>query len=247
MDAQAGGPQLPWQGKAQGADKVIVGAIVLSAVYGYATLPLISLLIDSHPVLLAAIRGGMTSIVNLGARARVGDGHLIVAILVGVPATVMFDWAYWWAGRRWGEHSLHLMMGQSRKNDVRLARVKHWTERYGAVLVLLVYWTPLPTPLVYAAAGWAGMSLTTFLILDVLGSVLWTGTWAVLGYWIGQPVVSAVKQFAHYSNYATVALVVLIVGRQILTTRRQVRAAGAHALAERAARDAAAAEAAPAD
>jgi membrane-associated protein len=239
MNAHTGAPTLPWEGKAQRADKVIVLAIMASAIYGYATLPLIGMLIDSHPVLLAAIRGGMTSIVNLGARASLGDGNLFVAIVIGVPATIMFDWAYWWAGQRWGEHSLHMMLGQSRKTEARLVRVKHWTEKYGAILVVLSYWTPLPTPLIYAAAGWAGMRLVTFLILDVIGTLLWTGTWAVLGYWIGQPIVTAVKQYAHYSNYAMIAIVVVIVGRQIFTTRRQIRAAGDAALAERAARDAA--------
>jgi membrane protein DedA with SNARE-associated domain len=222
MNVSAGGPSLPWEGKAKGADKAIVLGIMLSAVYGFATLPLIPMLIDSHPVLLAAIRGGTTSIVNLGARAGTGDGNLIVAMLIGIPAMMMFDWAYWWAGRRWGERGLHLMMGESRKTESRLARVKHWTHKYGAVLVVISYWQPVPNPLVYAAAGWAGMRLATFILLDILGTLLWTGTWAILGYSIGQPVVSAVKQFAHYSNYATIALVVVIVARQIWTTRRLV-------------------------
>lgn len=245
MNAQAGGPQLPWEGKAQRADKVIVVAIMASAVYGYATLPLISLWIDSHPVLLAAVRGGMTSIVNLGARASLGEGHLLTAIVIGVPATIMFDWAYWWAGARWGERSLHMMLGQSKKTEARLTKVKRWTEKYGAYLVLFVYLTPLPTPLVYAAAGWAGMRLRLFLLLDVLGTLLWTGSWAILGYWIGEPVVDAVKAFAKYSNYATIAIVVVIVARQMFNLRRQLRDATASAHAERAARDAA--EAAPAD
>ena len=239
MNARAGGPKLPWEGKAQPADKAIVTAIMISGIYGLATMPLIPMLIDSHPMLLAAIRGGMTAIVNLGALARIGEVNLLAAIFVGLPASVMFDWAYWWAGRRWGERALHMILGESRKTEARLEKVKRWTEKYGPFLVLLCYFQPIPNLLIYAAAGWAGMRLATFLVLDVLGALLWVGLCAGLGYWIGQPAVDVVDQIGKYSLWLTIALVVLIVARQIWTTRRQIRAGTAAAHAERAARDSA--------
>lgn len=237
MTAHAGGPKLPWEGKAQAADKAIVTAIMISGIYGLATMPLIPWMIQNHPVWLAAIRGGMTAIVNLGAMARIDEVHLAVAILVGLPATIMFDWAYWWAGRRWGEHALHMILGESRKTEARLAKVKRWTEKYGAVAVLTAYYLPVPTVLIYAAAGWAGMRLSTFLILDVAGALLWTTLLALLGYWIGQSAVDAVEAFAEYTLYITIGLVVVIVARQILVTRRQIKSADAAARAEKAARE----------
>ena len=236
MNARAGGPRLPWEGKAQPADKVIVTAIMVSGIYGLATMPLIPWMIQNHPVWLAAIRGGMTAIVNLGALARIDEVHLLVAIFVGLPATVMFDWAYWWAGRRWGEHALHMILGESRKTEARLEKVKRWTEKYGAVAVLTAYYLPVPTVLIYAAAGWAGMRLSTFLVLDIIGALLWTTLLALLGYWIGQSAVDAVEAFADYTLYITIALVVLIVARQIWTTRRQIKSAEQAAHAEKAAR-----------
>ncbi len=240
MNAHAGGPKLPWEGRAQPADKMIVTAIMLSGIYGLATMPLIPMLIDSHPVLLAAIRGGMTSIVNLGALARIGEAHILVAIFVGLPASVMFDWAYWWAGARWGERALHMILGESPRTDARLAKVKRWTLKYGAFLLLLCYFQPIPNQLIYAAAGWAGMRLATFLVLDVLGALLWVALCAGLGYWIGQPAVDVVDQIGKYSLWLTVAIVVIVVARQIVVTRRKIRAAEQSALAERAARAAAA-------
>lgn len=237
MNAHAGGPKLPWEGKAQAADKAIVTAIMISGIYGLATMPLIPWMIQNHPVWLAAIRGGMTAIVNLGAMARIDEVHLAVAILVGLPATIMFDWAYWWAGRRWGERALHMILGESRKTEARLAKVKRWTEKYGAIAVLTAYYLPVPTVLIYAAAGWAGMRLSTFLLLDVAGALLWTTLLALLGYWIGQSAVDAVEAFSDYTLYITLGLVVVIVARQILVTRRQIRSADAAARAEKAARE----------
>lgn len=237
MSAHAGGPKLPWEGKAQPADKVIVTAIMVSGIYGLATLPLIPWMIQNHPVWLAAIRGGMTAIVNLGALARIDEVHLAVAIFVGLPATIMFDWAYWWAGRRWGERALHMILGESRKTEARLEKVKRWTEKYGAIAVLTAYYLPVPTVLIYAAAGWAGMRLGTFLVFDVAGALLWTTLLALLGYWIGQSAVDAVEAFSDYTLYITIGIVVVIIARQILVTRRQIKVADAAARAEKAARE----------
>ena len=53
--------------------------------------------------------------------------------------------------------------------------------------------------IIYAVVGWAGMSLVTFLILDVIGSLLWAGMLAGLGYSIGQPAVGVAKIVAQSS------------------------------------------------
>ncbi len=225
------GLTLPWQGKATRADKAIAAAIVLSGVYSLATLPLVPWLIAQHPVLLAAIRGGMVAIVTVGAHARTGDVPFLVALFVGWPATVMFDWAYWWAGRRWGERALHMILGDTPRTDARLARVKRISERYGAAAVLLAYYLPVPTYLIYAAAGWAGMRLRTFIVLDLVGAMLWVGLLTGLGYGIGQSAVDAVDSISKYALWITIALVVVVIIRQVLVTRRQMRANDAQAAA----------------
>lgn len=226
------GLTLPWEGKAARADRVIVAMIALSGIYSFATLPLVPWLITHHPVVLAAIRGGMAAIVTVGAHARTGDVSFVTAVLVGLPATVMFDWAYWWAGRRWGERSLHMMLGDTPRTDIRLARVKHMSERYGVGAVLLAYYLPVPTFLIYAAAGWAGMSLAKFLVLDIVGALMWTGLLAGLGYWIGQSAVDAVDAISKYALWITIGLVVVVIVRQVIVTRRQLRDLGPGASGE---------------
>lgn len=211
----------PWEGHATRADKIILSAIIASGIYGLATLPLIPWLLANHPVLLGALRGGMTAIVNLGALARVGEVPILLALFVGLPATMMFDWAYWWAGRRWGERGMHMILGESPKTEVRLARVKRISERWGPAAVLTAYFLPIPTALIYVAAGWAGMSLGTFLVLDLLGTMLWLGLLCGLGYWIGQSAVDAVEAFSDYSLWITIGLVVLVMLRQFWIARRR--------------------------
>jgi membrane protein DedA with SNARE-associated domain len=66
------------------------------------------------------------------------------------------------------------------------------------------------------------MRLTTFLILDLIGSLLWIGLGVGLGYAIGQRAVDVAHAISHYALWATIALVVAVVGRQMwVGSRRQ--------------------------
>jgi membrane protein DedA with SNARE-associated domain len=204
-------PALPWSGKAQRADRIIVAAFVLSGVMQFATLPLVPQLVSSHPALLELIRGSTASIINMGARARIGETTMVEAVLLAVPSLMMFDWAFWWAGRRWGDRVfLWFLGGPSPRNDRRLARLHRVEARFGALAVVLAYVLPVPTVLIYAAVGDGGMRLWVFLVLDLLGTLLWTGLLAVAGWELGQRAVDIADAISHYSLWATIALVLLI-------------------------------------
>src|SRR3954447_19664363 len=66
------------------------------------------------------------------------------------------------------------------------------------------------------------MRLITFLILDLIGSLLWIALCVGLGYAIGQRAVDVAHAVSHYALWATIALVVGIIVRQVwLAQRRQ--------------------------
>jgi membrane protein DedA with SNARE-associated domain len=197
----------------QRADRIIVGGIMVAGLYGLVLLPLFPLLGSSHPALLELVRGSTASIVNMGARAQVGQTSFLLAVLLGVPSIMMFDWLFWWAGRRWGDRVFLWLLGgaDTERSRRRLARV-HWLERrFGPLAVVLADILPLPAPLIYAAVGDGGMRLGTFIALDVLGTLLWTSLLATLGYQLGQSAVDVTDTIAHYSLWFTLGLVVLIV------------------------------------
>jgi membrane protein DedA with SNARE-associated domain len=204
---------LPWQGRPERADVIILAGITASGLYALVLLPFVPALVGSHPALLELIKGSTTAIVTMGALARTGHADLLVAIWAAIPALIAFDWAYWWAGRRWGPAAFHLLSGGHPKAARRSERVQRLMKRFGAAAVVLAYLLPVPTALVDAAAGWAGMSLGVFLVCDILGALIWTGLLTGLGYGIGQPAVDAVHQITHYALYLTIALVVYIVVR----------------------------------
>jgi membrane protein DedA with SNARE-associated domain len=213
--------RLPWIGAAQRGDKILIGGIMASGLYYLALLPLVPMLVASHPMLLAMVRGSMTAIVTLGALARTGHGSVVTAALVGLPATIMFDWLYWWAGRRWGERGLMLMVGGKPNAGKKMHRVKRLSARFGPVAVILAYLLPIPTAMIDAAAGWGGMRLRVFLVCDILGGLIWTSLLVGLGYGMGQGAVDVVNGISRYSLYITIGLVVLVVARQTAAARRR--------------------------
>jgi membrane-associated protein len=193
------------------ADKVIVGAFIVSGIYALALWPLVPVLVASHPELLELLRGSTASVVNMGARARVGETSIVLAVLLGVPSLMMFDWAFWWAGKRWGDRVFIWLLGaQSPRTEKRLARMHRLEARFGPWAVVLAYILPVPSVLIYAAVGDGGMRLRTFLALDLLGTLLWTGLLAAAGYAAGRSAVDVADAVARYSLWVTIAIVVVV-------------------------------------
>ena len=61
---------------------------------------------------------------------------------------------------------------------------------------------------------------SVFIACDILAGLIWTGTLATLGYSIGQRAVDIVNSVSHYSLYITVALVALVIAKQVRGARR---------------------------
>ena len=214
------GQSLPWDGRPERADLIILAGITASGLYALVLLPFVPSLVGTHPLLLELIRGSTTSIVTMGALARTGHADLIVALLASIPALIAFDWAYWWAGRRWGNRALTMIGGAHPKGIRRAERVRRLMGRFGPVAVVLAYVLPVPTALVDAAAGWARMRLVVFLICDAIGALVWTALLVGLGYGLGQRAVDVVHKISHYSLYLTIAIIVGIVVSQGLRANR---------------------------
>jgi membrane protein DedA with SNARE-associated domain len=214
---------VPWEGRPDRADVILLAGISLSGIYALALLPLVPSLVGNHAVLLELLRGSMTAMVTMGALARTGHESLVVAVLAALPGLMMFDWLFWWAGRRWGQRAIALFLGNHPKAAKRTLQLERLTARFGWIAIVIAYFQPVPNPLIYAAAGLAGMRLVTFLILDLIGSLLWTGFCVGLGYAIGQRAVDVAHTVSHYGLYLTIALIVAIFARQAWIGSRRAR------------------------
>jgi membrane protein DedA with SNARE-associated domain len=214
-------PQLFWSGKPRVADILCCAGIVLSGVFYWALLPLRISLIGTHPVVAELLNGSTESIISAAAFARVGHGTLVVVLLASIPGLMKFDPLYWWAGRLWGERFIMALSG-GRRATKHMDRARRFGRKFTWPAVLLSCFIPVPRAIIFVIAGWAGMRLVTFLILDLIGVLLWAGLLAGLGYTLGHPAVVAAKTVSHYSLWITIGIVAISV---LLAVRAQRRTA----------------------
>jgi len=218
-------PGVPWTGRPQRVDVLCWAAIVLSGIYYWAMLPFRAELVGTHPVLGELLNGSTESIIAAAAFARVGHGTLVVVLLAAIPGLMKFDLIYWWAGRLWGERLILLLSGKRHRGVKYMNRVQRWGRKFTWPAVLVSQFLPIPTAIIYAVAGWAGMRLVTFLVLDAIGSLLWAGMLAGLGWELGHHAVVVAQKISHYGLWITIALVVVIIFFQVRSQRRMIRTA----------------------
>jgi len=212
-------PRLPWAGKPRRADIACWAGITLSGIYYLVLLPFRAGLVGTHPVPLVLLNGSTEGIVSAAAFARVGHGTLAVVLLAAIPGLMKFDLLYWWAGRLWGERIILLFSGRRKHGPKFIARVGRWGRWFTWPAVVITPFLPIPNALVYAVAGWAGMSLVTFLILDLIGTLMWAGMLAGLGYYLGHHAVVVAQTISKYGLWVSIGIVVLVVAAQLRSVR----------------------------
>jgi membrane-associated protein len=216
-------PRIPWAGKPGRADILCWAGIMLSGIFYYVMLPFRAELLGTHPVFSELLNGSTEAIIAAAAFARVGHGSLVVALLAAVPGLMKFDPLYWWAGRLWGERIIAMLSGKRNRGAKYMGRVDRWGRKFTWPAVLVSQFVPIPNAIIYVIAGWAGMRLVTFIILDVIGSLLWAGTLVGLGYELGHRAVVVAQTISHYGLWVSIGLVVVIVVFQIRSQRRMMR------------------------
>jgi membrane-associated protein len=218
-------PRLPWEGKPRRVDIACWAAIMFSGLYYLAILPWRVSLLGTHPVISVLLNGSTEAIVSAAAFARVGHGSLVIVLLASIPGLMKFDIIYWWAGRLWGEKIINLFAGRSERQRRRgqrfVARVNRWGRWFTWPAVVISPFLPIPNAIIYAVAGWTGMSWVTFLILDAIGSLAWAGMLAGLGYALGQHAVSVAETVSKYGLWVSIAIVILVVAGQMRGSRLQ--------------------------
>jgi membrane protein DedA with SNARE-associated domain len=188
--------------------------------YSLVTLPLAPSLLGTHPILLEALRGSTPAMITGGAFARVGHASLVLVLLAPLLTLLKSDPLLWWAGRLWGPNVAQMLSRGGPRTQKRAERAIPWAERYGSWAIVFAYFLPVPSALIYAAAGWTGMSLRRMLALDVLGTLLWIATNVGVGYWIGQSAVNVAKTISHYGLILTLGLVAVVF---VVSLRREWR------------------------
>jgi membrane-associated protein len=239
-------PRIPWAGRPRRIDILCWAGIMLSGIYYWALLPFVAPLVGTHPVLLEVLNGNTAAIISAAAFVRVGHGSLVVVLLASIPGLMKFDLLYWWAGRLWGERLIAILSGRRNRGGRYMNRVQRWGRKFTWPAVIIAQFLPFPTAIIYVIAGWSGMGWITFLILDAIGTLMWAGMLAGLGYELGHHAVVVAQTISHYGLWISIGLIVIIVFFQVRSQRHMLRvAAQARAAAAQGRSDEPAADASP--
>ncbi len=200
----------PWgPGAASRTDKALMLAILGVTVFGMAMWPARPFLLGSNPVLLEFLTGSKAAVGAGAAFARVGEVSLALVVFAGVVGMIKFDWLFWWAGRQWGRGIVNLFAQTERSQ--RFAEKIRTTNPWWIRLAVVFAFVPgVPAGLVYALAGWTGMRLTVFMVLNAVGSLIIAGIVAGLGYALGQYAVDAVMAIDQYAIWISVGLALVV-------------------------------------
>jgi membrane-associated protein len=189
------------------ADVACLGGLVAGWVYYLAIIPLMPSLIGTHPVLLEALNGSMPAQIAGGAFARVGRASLVLALLAPIIGMMAFDPFWWWAGRRYGDGIIRVMAARSSRTARGVDRGIRLFRRRGGWTLVFAYYLPVPNTILYAAAGWARFGLLRFIVLDFIGTTLYTTVGVGLGYALGHRATAVAGLISRYSIVVTVALI----------------------------------------
>lgn len=139
--------------------------------YAFVLAEQIGLPIPAVPVLL-----------GVGALAGNGSMSLPVALGVVVAASLPPDLVWYELGRRRGPRVLARLCAISLEPDYCVHRTENMFMRLGRKLLLVAKFLPGLSALASPVAGAAGVARWQFIVLDVSGALLWSGTWLGLGY-----------------------------------------------------------------
>lgn len=197
----------PWKGKATRLDKILLVLIIGVPLVYMALLPFRPWLLVNAPVLQEFINGAKTAIVAAAAYARVGDLPLWLVVFAGFVGMAKLDWVFWLAGRRWGDGILRLF-AQNERQRKRAEKLKNIPDWALFLMTVIARCPGIPGTIVYLVAGWTRMRLSLFLTADLLGCLIFTLIWTVLGYQLGEAAVDILKVIDKYALWLTLAIIV---------------------------------------
>lgn len=197
---------VPWKGPATRTDRALMAAILAVVALGMALRPAKPFLVASHPVLLEFLSGDLTAVGAAAAFARIGTVPLELVVVAGALGMIKFDWLAWWAGRQWGA-GIIAMFTTSERVRRWAARGQDGNPRLIRAAVVLAMLPGVPTAVIFALAGWTGMRLTTFLLLDLVGALAMTGLVGGLGFGLGQHAVDVVLLVDRYASAVSLTLI----------------------------------------
>jgi len=152
----------------------------LLAQYGYAIV-FVSILLDNAGLPIP----GELLLLLFGAIARNGDADLVLGVLLAAAAAIAGDSVGYWLGRLTGDRVLRTYCRLTLGSGKCVRRAASYYQLHGRTAVIFGRFVMGARAFLPALAGSAGMPFVQFLLLDILGALVWAGLFITLGYSVG--------------------------------------------------------------
>jgi membrane protein DedA with SNARE-associated domain/rhodanese-related sulfurtransferase len=117
-----------------------------------------------------------------GALAAQGKMRASIVLILSVAACLAADWIWFWLGRRWGSQAIGLLCRFASDPKRCASDAREQFRRYGLAVVCIAKFLPGVDGIMPPLVGAEGVPLAGFLILDAIGSAVWSAGYVGLGY-----------------------------------------------------------------
>jgi membrane protein DedA with SNARE-associated domain/rhodanese-related sulfurtransferase len=147
------------------------------------------------------------TLIVVGAVAARGDITVAQVIAVATAASLIADFAWYFAGARHGRRVLRLMCRLSLSPDSCVRQTESIYERWGPPSLVVAKFVPGFAAVATSMAGLVRTPPWSFALFDTIGALLWSGVAVALGWAFRDAVNDILVVFAQAGRWGVVALI----------------------------------------
>ena len=167
---------------------------------------LVALLVFGEAALFVGfVLPGETTVLVAGVVASQGGINIVVLCVLVVVAAIVGDSVGYAVGHHFGDRLLSLRVLQRHREELDAAIAG--MQRRGPIYVFLGRFTAFLRAVMPGLAGISRMHYRRFLVANALGALVWGVAFCLFGYYGG----SQLSKIEKYSNWASIALVALLI------------------------------------
>ena len=156
-----------------------------------------------------------------------GSYDFFLTTLVCILGIMAGDSILFWIGRKRGTHFLSHRWVRPFLSERKMAKTRHYFERYGMKTVFVARFFSGVRMVVYFAAGCMGMRAWKFYLLDLAGCFISVPISIYVGHYFGHDINQGLRRMKEW-NHLFVAAVAVVVLFSVLLIRLARKAAVAH-------------------
>jgi membrane protein DedA with SNARE-associated domain len=171
---------------------------------------------------------GRVLLIAAGAYAASGALNVFAVIALGALGAAAGDHLWYLAGRFGGDRLLRLLRRVAFSSRRSYNKARAYYEKFSGTTIIIGRFVAAVRILTFPLAAQSGIAYPRFLFFDLVGAIVWTAVWVLLGYAVGDQW----REVADSAGGAQALLVVLVVAalagfilyRYFTRRRRRARA-----------------------